>query len=251
MSRVRSGLLAAWGSAFLGGRIGYDQALATVVGADLPHQVTGLPGADGGVPLGWALTAWRDLGVAALRLVLPVPGDPRGLPGPGGFSVAAMAAGEGVHGGGLALVPAVTRHGSDLGSAAFGVCWQAFADISPEVSAQAADPLAVSEAEHDLSGALREAASTLAAVDAPSWRPELAGDIARVRRVSAPALPPGCPPRAVRLLAHADRLAAVLELADADAPGGALTAAAATARAEALRPLWTAVRRARLAAYNA
>jgi hypothetical protein len=247
MSHLRSGLLAAWGSAFLGARIGYDQALARVVGTDLPHRVAGLPGADGEVPLGWALGAWRDLGVAAPRLVLPVPGDPRGLPGPGGFSVAAMAAGEGVHGGGLGLVPAVTRHGSELSSAAFGVCWQAFA----EVSAVAADPLAVSEAEHDLSGALREAASTLAAVDAPSWRPELAGDLARVRRVSAAALPPGCPPRAVRLLAHADRLAAVLELADADAPGGALTAAAATARAEALRPLWTAVRRARLAAYNA
>ena len=247
MSRVRSGLLAAWGSAFLGGRIGYDQALARVVGADLPHRVAGLPGTDGEVPLGWALTAWRDLGADALRLVLPVPGDPRGLPGPGGFSVAAMTAGEGVYGGGLGLVPAVTRHGSELGSAAFTVCWQAF----PEVSPTAADPLALSEAEHDLSGALREAASTLAAVDAPSWRPELAGDLARVRRVSTPALPPGCPPRAVRLLAQADRLAAVLELADADAPGGALTAAAATARAEALRPLWTAVRQARLAAYNA
>src|SRR5436190_16351323 len=100
MSRLRSGVLAAWGSALLAGRTGHDEALARVTGTDLPHRVAGLPGTDGEVPLGWALTAWRDLGTAALRLVLPVPGDPRGLPGPCAFSVAAMAAGEGVHGAG-------------------------------------------------------------------------------------------------------------------------------------------------------
>src|SRR6266542_4050005 len=201
MSWLRSGLLAAWGSAFLDGRTEDD------------------------VPLGWALTAWRDRGATALRLVLPAPGDPRGLPGPSPFSTATMAAGEGVHGGGLGLVPEVTRHGSELGSGAYGVCWRAY----PDLAEPPADPLAVAEAEHDLTGALREAASTLAAMDAASWRPEVAGELARLRRVGAPALPPGYPPRAVRLLAQADRLAAVLELAAADAPGGALTAGAASA----------------------
>jgi hypothetical protein len=248
MSYLRSGLLAAWGSAFLDGRTGYDQALARVAGPDLPHRVAGLPGTDGEVvPLGWALSAWRDLGTAALRLVLPVPGDPRGLPGPGGFSVAAMAAGEGVHGGGLGLVPAVTRHGSEPGSATFSVCWQAFCDVG----ALAADPLALSEAEHDLAGAVREAASTLAAADTASWRPAPDGDLARVRRVGAPPLPPGCPAQAARLLAQADRLAALLELADArvlEATAGRGIQPEAQA---AYRVLRTAVRRARLAAYNA
>ena len=247
MSWLRSGLLAAWGSAFLDGRAGYDEALARVTRDDLPHRTAGVPGTENDVPLGWALTAWRDRGATALRLVLPAPGDPRGLPGPSPFSTATMAAGEGVHGGGLGLVPEVTRHGSELGSGAYGVCWRAY----PDLAEPPADPLAVSEAEHDLTGALREAASTLAAMDAASWRPEVAGELARLRRVGAPALPPGYPPRAVRLLAQADRLAAVLELAAADAPGGALTAGAASARADALRPLRTAVRRARLAAYNA
>jgi hypothetical protein len=55
----------------------------------------------------------------------------------------------------------------------------------------------------------------------------------------------------VRLLAQADRLAAVLDLAAADAPGGSVTSAETRARDEALRPVATAVRRARLAAYNA
>ncbi|CAA9285917.1 MAG: hypothetical protein AVDCRST_MAG41-3975, partial [uncultured Corynebacteriales bacterium] len=62
---------------------------------------------------------------------------------------------------------------------------------------------------------------------------------------------PGHDGRAVRLLAQAERLAAVLDLAGADAPGGAVNGTEARARAAALRPLVTAVRRARLAAYNA
>jgi hypothetical protein len=246
MSALRSGLLAAWGTAFLDGRTAYDLALDHVVGGDEPHRVVGLPGSTDDVPLGWALTAWRDLGVRALRLVLPVPGDPRGLPPPGAFATAAMAAGQGVLGGGLGLVPEVTRHGSAVGSATYAVCWRAY----PGLPEPAPDPLAVPEAEYDLTGALREAASTLTAVDVASWRPELADDLARLRRATTPPLPPGYPPRAVRLLAQADRLAAVLELAEADAPGGALSAGAAAQRADALRPLWTAVRRARLAAYN-
>jgi hypothetical protein len=55
----------------------------------------------------------------------------------------------------------------------------------------------------------------------------------------------------LRLLAQADRLAAVLDLAHDDAPGGAVTSQEARRRAEILRPLETAIRRARLAAYNA
>jgi len=247
MSGLRSGLLAAWGTAFLDGRIGFDRVVATVTGGDLPHRVVDLPGAPGEVPLGWVLTAWRDLGATALRAALPVPGDPRGLPGPGPFATAAMSAGEAVHATGLGLVPEVTRHGSAAGSAVHSVRWHAY----PGTGEPAPDPLSVAEAEHDLTTALREAAAALTALDAASWRPELVGELPRARRVGSPPLPPGCPPRAVRLLAQADRLAAVLDLASADAPGGALSAGAATARASALRPVWTAVRRARLAAYNA
>jgi hypothetical protein len=246
MSAVRSGLLAAWATAFLGGRASHDDAVDSVVGTDLPHRVSGLPGTDGEVPLGWALSAWRDRGATAVRLVLPVPGDPRGLPGPGGFSTAALQAGEAVLGGGLGLVPEVTRHGSAVGSAAFGVRWLAY----PDLPDPAPDPLALAEAEYDLTGALREAATTLAAAEVASWRPEVADDLARLRRVATPALPPDHPPRAVRLLALADRLAGALDLAHADAPGGALSASAADTREQALRPVRTAVRRARLAAYN-
>jgi hypothetical protein len=55
----------------------------------------------------------------------------------------------------------------------------------------------------------------------------------------------------VALLAQAERLQAVLELAFADPTGGAIDRTGISARTEALRPLATAVRRARLAGYNA
>lgn len=244
--RVRSGVFAAWASAWLAGEAAYDDVVSRVTGGDEPHRVTGTLVGAGEAPLGWVLPVLRERSPAGVSAVLPVPGDPRGLPGPGPFTSAALAAGEAVVGRGIGLVPAVTEHGSALGSRATCVLWTAY-----EVGEPAPDPLTVAEAEHELTAATRDAASALAALDVASWRPEVAGELARVRRGVTPDLPPGHDGRAVRLLAQADRLAAVLDLARADAPGGSVTAVEARARDEALRPLATALRRARLAAYNA
>ena len=243
--RVRSGVLAAWASAWLAGEAAYDDVVARVTGADEPHRVTGLPGVDGAAPLGWVLPVLRERSPEGVRAVLPVAGDPRGLPGPGPLTAAALAAGEAVVGRGLGLVPLVTEHGTaeDL---TCSVLWTAYELVEP-----APDPLTVPEAEHDLTAATRDAAAALAALDVASWRPEVADELARMRRGVTPELPPGHDGRAVRLLASADRLAAVLDLARADAPGGAVTGAEARARDDALRPLATAVRRARQAAYIA
>ncbi|HVQ91540.1 MAG TPA: hypothetical protein VMU51_10935 [Mycobacteriales bacterium] len=262
MSRVRSGVLAAWASAWLAGEAAYDDVVAHATGRDEPHRVVGLPGADGlpgepgaEAPLGWALTVLRERSPDGVRVVLPVPGDPRGLPpgGPGApagsaaFAAAAMAAGEAVVGRGIGLAPTVTEHGSPLGSKTISVRWTLYPIGEPTP-----DPLTVAEAEHDLTEALRTAATALTALEVASWRPELAGELARVRRKpAAPDLPPGHDARAVRLLAQADRLSTVLDLAAADDPGGAVTSQDARDRSEALRPLITAVRRGRCAAYNA
>jgi hypothetical protein len=245
---VRSGVLAAWASAWLAGEAAYDDVLTRVTGADEPHRVTGaaVAGSEDTVPLGWALPVLRERSPDGVAAVLPVPGDPRGLPGPGPFTTAALAAGEAVLGRGLGLVPRITEHGSALGSRTTCVLWTAY-----EPAARVPDPLTVAEAEHELTAATRDAASALAALDIASWRPEVADGLAKVRRGSTPDLPPGHDGRAVRLLAQADRLSAVLDLAAVDAPGGSVTGAEARARDEALRPLHTAVRRARLAAYNA
>ncbi len=58
-------------------------------------------------------------------------------------------------------------------------------------------------------------------------------------------------PLALSVLGRAQRLAKVLDLAMADAPGGAVNHAQAAARDDALRPLAQAVREAVAAAFNA
>ena len=67
----------------------------------------------------------------------------------------------------------------------------------------------------------------------------------------APGLPADHDPLALSVLGRAQRLAAVLDLAMADAPGGAVNHAQAAARDDALRPLAQAVREAVAAAFNA
>jgi hypothetical protein len=243
--RLRSGLLAVWANAWLAGRASYDEVITRVTGDDEPHRVGGLPDRDD-VPLGWALTELRARDTSALRLVLPVAGDPRGLPAGTDFASAALEAGEGALGCGLGLVPTVTLHGAPQGSKAVTVHWHFY-----EVAEPRPDLLSVVDAEHELTGTLREVASDLARLDVASWRPEIAEAVASIRETPRMQLPAGHDPRAARLLAQADRLAAVLHLADADAPGGSVTGQDARQRADLLRPLATAVRRARLAAYNA
>jgi hypothetical protein len=56
--------------------------------------------------------------------------------------------------------------------------------------------------------------------------------------------------RALRIFDTADQVAAILTVAG-DSSGRAQSAAGAAAREETLRPLWSAVRRARLAAVSA
>ncbi len=245
MCPSRSGLFVAWGSAWLAGRASYDDVVVQVTGADEPHHIRGLPGS-AEAPLGWALTALRARQADALRLALPVPGDPRGLPVGSDFAAAALRAGEAVLGAGLGLVPEVEERGSPIGSRATVVTWQAY-----EIDEPRPDPLPLADAEHDLTEALREAASALTTLDVASWRPDIADAVAGVRRGGARLdLPAGYDPRALRLLAQADRLAAVLDLAHEDAPGGAVTGQEARRRADILRPLTAAIRRARVAAYN-
>jgi hypothetical protein len=65
-----------------------------------------------------------------------------------------------------------------------------------------------------------------------------------------PVLPDDHDPLAVSILGRAQRLAAVLDLAMADAPGAAVNHAQADRRDEALRPLSGAVREAVAAAFN-
>jgi hypothetical protein len=261
----RSTRFVTWVRAWRAGLVPYDE-VAVEIAEDEEHLAAACggtptvgPGAFGGsaadalgtwteVPLGEILSTFAPLHPDQIRLVLPAPGDPRGLPGPGEFSGAALVAEEAALAGRYGLVPEVREHRSGSGDVFETVLWRVYelptepTDLSPTVA----------EAEGDLNAALAEATAQLARLDVAQWRPELASALATLRRPdSIGDLPPGYDARARRLYARATVLDGVLALAGQSAPGGAVTGYEARQRDEALRPLLTACRRALTAAVNA
>lgn len=244
-----SAALVAWGNAWLTGHVGLDDATDAIEEAAGPGVVTGVPGTDGEVSLREGLGDLRVAGLSALRLALPAAGDPLGLPGPAGFNVTALEAGEAaiaeLPGQPLGLVPSEDRRGSSY----VGVRWSAHQAVTATP-----DLPSLAEADHQLSAAVREATDTLDTLDeVAAWRPEIADALTELRdsqaRESGDGLAPGYPPRAHRVAALSGRLAAVVELARRHG-GVALTVEQERRRAEALRALDRAVRRARVAAFN-
>ncbi|MET0764452.1 MAG: hypothetical protein ABWY29_06275 [Blastococcus sp.] len=236
-----AGRFAVWATAWLTGRTSYDEALDALLG-ETAHRVTGLPGTDEAVPLGWALTSLRSLGERRFRLVLPVPGDIRGLPAVPGLAALALESGQAAVGERLVLVPEA------IGPEA--VAWTAFPlDGAPPVPPPVEGSLRAVSGALDL--AVGDAARTLAGLDLARWNPEVPSLLAGLAKTTAaPGLPYDHDPLALSVLGRAQRLAKVLDLAMADAPGAAVNHAQAAARDNALRPLAQAVREATTAAYN-
>jgi hypothetical protein len=244
----RSARFVAWVRAWRAGVIPYDD-VADEIEATEDHLVS--DGDEGDErPLRDGLAQLSGLHPDQVRLVLPAPGDPRGLPGPGTpFTSEALAAGEGVIAGEIGLVPRVRHHVSGSGDAFLTVVWRRHLLPAPPPGADAATP---AEAEAELSTALAEATARLNVLDVAQWRPELAGALAALRHHDdGGELPPVFNPRARRLYARASLLDRMLALADHAAPGGAVNSYEAQQRDEALRPLMTACRRALVAACNA
>jgi hypothetical protein len=237
-----AGRFAVWATAWLSGRAVYDDALDALAG-DTAHRVAGLPGTVEAVPLSWALTALRALGESRFRLVLPVPGDVRGLPAVPGLAALAVEAGQAAVGERLALVPEAL--GPEV------IAWTAFPlDGAPPVAPPVEGSLRALSGSLDLT--VGDAARTLAGLDIARWNPEVPALLAGLGKTApGPALPHDHDPLAVSVLGRAQRLAAVLDLAMADAPGAAVNHAQAARRDEALRPLSGAVRDAIVAAFNA
>ena len=185
------------------------------------------------------LAAARRAGAGAGQLLLPVPGDVRGLPSEGLLATAALGSGEVAMfiGAELAVVPNAVADGV--------LRWTVFmaGPLPP-----AAEPALV-DAEHGLRGAVRQAATTLVELDVARHRPGVRAEIAETleHRIRPP-WPEGTPARALRVLEQADEVEAILRVADTDSLGGAVSASVAAARSAALRPLFTAVREARRSA---
>lgn len=246
-----SATFAVWSSAWLAGSAAPDDVLDALTPWAEAHDVvaadeataaaTDLPAPGAPVSsLTFLLAALRRAPRGAGRLVLPVAGDIRGLPGPGSFTSAAIAAGEGVLYGeaGLGVVPSPIADGV--------LRWTVHTVPAPVPPAEYV-PLA--EAEHELRGQVRQSTSLLTDLGVARHRPGVREEIAAALRARpATHWPAGMPGRALRVLQQADEVEAILAAASADEPGGALSASAATARREALRPLDTAVRIARRAA---
>jgi hypothetical protein len=254
----RSALLAAWATAHLAGQVDPRGAMLAITGADEPHVVDGLTAGDDLAALLADLRARRATG---LRLVLPVPGDPRGLPGPGELTDLALRVGEAVRvqepralrdgAPSYGLVPVISRAGTDTDGYAVLVRWQVLACPAAEPGPAGGGR----QAERDLSDALRDVASALTRLDVarlgPAGADALAALRADARRGRPPVrLPVGHPAEAQTLLAQADRLAAVLDIAGAD-DGAAIDRGTAADRRGLLRELGGAVRRARVASVNA
>ncbi|HSE70664.1 MAG TPA: hypothetical protein VLA97_07890 [Nocardioidaceae bacterium] len=226
--------LALWFSAWVTGRASLDDTRDAVVGDDAAHDVTGLPGEAGTVPLILAIGRIRSAGATGAGVALPVPGDPLGLAGPAGFNQEALEAGEGVVFEGIdaGLVP--HRAGS-------GVVWQYHHAVSRR---QVPD---LPEADTMLRQALLSAANTLADLDVARWRPEVADELTALRRASDLRVPPDLAPRALKVASQAARCRTIVDLALED-DGGAVSAREADRRREALAPLDHAARRGLVAA---
>jgi hypothetical protein len=245
----RSARLAAWGSAWLQGRASTAGVVRAVTGDDDPHAVEPadvVPSAD----LEGLLTALREAGVPALRVVLPVPGDPVGLPGPPAFNAAALEAGEcvlAVGGPAWGAVPEITEFGSEWERGHL-VTWQ----VRPVDARPFLGDDGLAEAERALKEGLLEATRRLDRLDVASLGPDAAEQLRRVRRaeLSPGVLPAGTPARSLQVLSTAGRLRAVLSLATRS-DGAAVNAFEAQERARTLRDLDQVCRHAVVAAVNA
>ncbi|WP_250280215.1 hypothetical protein [Frankia sp. Cppng1_Ct_nod] len=243
----RSGALTGWGNAWLAGLVSTDEAITQIRegsgGPGAPHTID-----DQGLALG---LGWlRTVGAQRLRLVLPVPGDVSGLPGPAEANREALAAGEAVVVVGpvppLVLVPSVTAHGPVVEGGLESVHWHSAtgARLPPP-------PSPLRAAEHELNHAIRTATAALLHLDRAMARPEVLSALRdRHEDEPVPLLAPGYPPSAHALLARAVRVAGLIDLAARD-DGAAVTAEEIGRRSTTLRALSAAVRRACESAYDA
>lgn len=233
------GAFTAWANSWLRGAVSYDAAVSAIHAVGI-RAVRGLPDHPEPAPVGWTLSALRSSGGTPLRLVLPVPGDIRGIPDMPNLPAAATQVGQLVVGSGFALLP--DDPASDSGWLAVEVTDAAYAPASP------AEQQTISQAAGALRLAVMEATDALAALDVARWNPGVESLRHREQRVS---LPPAHEPAAAALATRCSQLAAILELASTDAPGGAINAFGAVHRDAALRPLSVAVREGLMTAYSA
>lgn len=269
-----SASLSVWANGWLAGHAAPDDVLDALMAWAPSHSVmaydaiaagrTGLPwpDVDSAGPMSLLRTvrtaAGRtpEAGLArrpAIAVVLPVPGDVRGLIPGTQFSHDALAAGEAVvvsgpDGDAVGIVPMFesTDESADDGGV---LTWSVYSVTECPLS----DAIDLGEAEYALRSAVRTAAEALGGL-------ELAGGGAASPRVlveevlaanSHHRLPEHAPPRAVRVLSTAAHVDAIIAVTDGMPATGTRSASEARIADDAMRPLSSVVRAARVAALSA
>ncbi|UXA20276.1 hypothetical protein [Mycobacterium sp. SMC-4] len=198
----------------------------------------------------------------AISVALPVPGDVRGLPPGTQFGRDAITAGEAVlvahPDGAVGLVPdfeysddSDSECGEEFEAELSALSWTVYS-----LDTVGHHPhYELGEAEYLLRDAVRSAADTLVALRSGTSGGEVADPRALVEQVLesvlAHRIPDHAPTRAVRVLENAAHVDAIISVSSGLIPIGLQTSSEAQLAGDALRPLISVVRSARLAAVDA
>ena len=270
--------LSVWANAWLAGVAAPDDVLDALSQWAPSHSVTaydavaagstGLPWPDmthsGTMSLLQTLrtAAGVPVGVPAVSVALPVPGDVRGLPAGTQFQQDAVTAGEAILINGdpsstaVGLVPDFEYDDSDGLDESdemelAGLNWTVYSLPSGPV----AEHVDLGDAEFALRSAVRSAADALGAIRAEAGGVDVADPRRLVEQVMESSgqhrAPDHAPSRALRVLENAAHIDAIVTVSSGLMPIGLQSSSEAQIANEALRPLAAVVRSARLAAVNA
>jgi len=274
-----SGSLSIWANAWLAGAAAPDDVLDALSQWAPRHSVTaydsvaaegtGLPWPDlddaGAVSLLQTMrTAARPAGSPpTIVLALPVPGDVRGLPPGTQFGRDAIAAGEAIIVGGaehataVGLVPDFeypdspdTADDCEFETELSALSWTVYS-LPAMPKLEHAD---LGDAEYTLRGAVRGAADALGTLRAGAAGGEVTDPRKLVEQVLestlAHRIPDHAPARAVRVLENAAHVDAIITVSSGLIPSGLQSSSEFQIASDALRPLISVVRSARLAAVS-
>ena len=270
--------LSVWANAWLAGAAAPDDVLDALSQWAPRHSVTaydsvaagstGLPWPDmnhsGTMSLLQTLrtAAGAPTGAPAISVVLPVPGDVRGLPAGTQFQRDAVTAAEAIviNGGpssqAVGLVPDFEYDDSEIydnsdEAELSGLSWTVYSLPAPPVS----EHIDLGEAEFALRSAVRSAADALGAIRAEAGGMDVADPRKLVEQVMESSgqhrAPDHAPSRALRVLEKAAHIDAIVTVSSGLMPIGLQSSSEAHIANEALRPLAAVVRSARLAAVTA
>ncbi|HZQ31890.1 MAG TPA: hypothetical protein VFB19_09160 [Mycobacterium sp.] len=264
--------LSVWANAWLAGTAAPDDVLDALSLWAPQHFIaaydsvaagnTGLPWPD--VDEASVITLLRTLRTAAgkhtgepsVNVVLPVPGDVRGLPAGTGFERDALAAGEalivtGDRNKAVGIVPEFDYGDGDSDADDGGpraLVWTVYAlpAAPPPVHVD------LGEAEYALRSAVRSAAEALEAVRPGAGVSDPRGMIEQVLECSRRhRIPADAPARALRVLENAAQVDAIIAVSSDLMPIGPQTLSDTQIANDALKPLAAVVRSARMAAITA